>query len=79
MAFPCGEGNDVDLSNVYEVTVYATRDQYDRSETVTVTVKVEKSDTRGDVNSDGVVDIADAVSIVNQVIGKKDTIQQSTR
>ena len=67
-----GEGNDVDLSNVYEVTVYATRDQYTRSETVTVTIKVEKSGTSGDVNNDGVVDIADAVTIVNCIIGKKE-------
>ena len=61
-----GEGNDLDITPSYVVKVYATKDGYEDSDVATETIKIIKGDTDGD----GVVDIADAVRIVNFIVGK---------
>ena len=61
-----GEGNVLDITPSYAVKVYATKDLYEDSDVATATIKIIK----GDVNDDGEVDIADAVKIVNLVVGK---------
>ena len=61
-----GEGNDLDITPSYVVKVYATKDGYEDSDVATETINIIK----GDVDGDGMVDIADAVHIVNYVVGK---------
>jgi len=58
--------NEVVLSKNYRVTAYSKKDGMRRSETVTETFQFMD----GDVDLDGEVDIADAVRIVNLVVGK---------
>ena len=62
--------NEVELSKSYKVMAYAKKDGYRRSATVTKTFQF----TNGDVNLDGDIDIADAVLIVNKVVGKVDAL-----
>ena len=61
-----GESSDLDIAQPYVVKVYATKDGYEDSDVATETINIIKGDTDGD----GVVDIADAVRIVNLVVGK---------
>ena len=61
-----GEGNDLDITPSYVVKVYATKDGYEDSDVATETINIIK----GDVDGDGVIDIADAVRIVNFIVGK---------
>ena len=65
-----GEGNDLDITPSYVVKVYATKDGYEDSDVATETINIIK----GDVDGDGMVDIADAVHIVNFVVGKISTL-----
>ena len=46
--------------------IYATKDGYEDSDVATETINIIK----GDVDGDGVIDIADAVRIVNFIVGK---------
>ena len=70
-------GNDVDMSATYTVKVYATKDGFQNSETVTQ--KIDVRGLKGDVNDDGEVDIADAVKIVNLVVGKIDALARPAK
>ena len=70
-------GNDVDMSATYTVKVYATKDGFQNSETVTQ--KIDVRGLKGDVNDDGEVDIADAVKIVNLVVGKIDALSRPAK
>ena len=63
-----GTGNDVDISSTYVVNVYASKDGYTDSDVATANVDV--AGIKGDVDGDGIVDIADAVHIVNYIVGK---------
>jgi len=63
-----GEGNDLDITQSYVVKVYATKDGYEDSDVATETIN--NNNIKGDTNGDGVVDIADAVRIVNLIVGK---------
>lgn len=70
-ATPAGADNntsEVEVPTTYTVSVYAKKDGYLNSETVTDDIDVRG--LKGDVNGDGEVDIADAVRIVNFVVGK---------
>jgi hypothetical protein len=65
-------GDEVELKPVYQVTVYATKaDWIDSDEVV---ANINPLGLKGDVNDDGEVDIADAVKIVNLVVGKIDAL-----
>ena len=61
---------EIELSKTYVVTAYAKRVGYRKSEIATKTFTWMV----GDANNDGVVDIADAVQIVNFVVGKIDAL-----
>lgn len=60
------------LQTTYKVTVYATKDGYDNSDTATMDIDVSgTSDLRGDLNGDGVVNMPDAMFIVNHILNGK--------
>lgn len=62
-----GTGNNIDFTPKYTITVYATKDGYEDSDTATL--EVSASDTaNGDMNGDGVIDAADIVKIVNIIM-----------
>jgi surface protein len=67
-----GTGNEVELIPIAIVSVYATKDGFENSETVTQ--EIDLRGLKGDTNDDAVVDIADAVQIVNLIVGKIDTL-----
>jgi hypothetical protein len=59
------------------VSVYATKDDWiDSDEAV---ANVNALGLKGDVNGDGDVDIADAVTIVNYVVGKIDALSRPVK
>jgi hypothetical protein len=62
-------------TNKYIVSVYATKEGYDHSETVTKEITIggnsgEGSGVFGDINGDGVVNAADIVQIANIIMGE---------
>ena len=61
-----GEGNDVELKNSYSVTVYATKEDYINSDSVTAEIKSDGG-LKGDVNGDNKVDVADHV-VLSKII-----------
>lgn len=63
-----GSGNEVNLTNTYVVTVYATKEGYDQSDTAQKEIQV-KGGKPGDANGDGVVNAADVVKTVNIIMG----------
>lgn len=76
-----GKSPEVSLSGVYTVSVYATKSGYDDSDVTTANIEVrsQSGNIKGDVNDDGTVDIADAVKIVNLVVGKVDALSRSSQ
>jgi hypothetical protein len=69
-----GKGNSVELQNNYIVSVFAAKDGYDNSDTVTEEVKLVSATVGfigGDVNNDGKVNTADIIAIVNKMLVKE--------
>lgn len=64
-----GEGNNIELSNTYTIIVYATKDQYEKSDVATMDIL--GTVVIGDANGDGIVNAADIVSIVNIIMNNK--------
>ena len=65
-----GEGNGIELTNTYKVVVYATKDGFKDSETVTKEITIDSiplGGKNGDANNDGVINAADIVTIVNTI------------
>ena len=62
-----GKGNNIPISTSYTISVYASKDGFENSDIATQTIQIE----RGDVNCDGIVNVADAVSIVNIILDNK--------
>ena len=58
-------GNNVVLPSTYTVTVYAKKDGYENSDTVTQEVKLQEATT--DVNGDGIVDTQDVLEIYKYI------------
>ncbi len=56
------ESSEISLTTTYKVDVYATKDGYENSETVTKDIKLSVG-TQGDVNGDGIVNVADHVKL----------------
>ena len=73
---PETSGNEFTPSTKYVVTVYAKKEGYLNSQPATAEIDI--SGIKGDVNGDGVVDIADAVKIVNMVVGKVETLSRKS-
>ncbi len=59
------------LNNAYRVTVYATKEGYNNSETATKDIELSIG-KKGDVNGDGKVTITDAVNVVNIILNQGD-------
>ena len=64
-----GEGNSVPFKQSFTVSVYATKDGYENSDLTTK--EFSGSGLVGDVNCDGVVNAADAVKLVDIIMGKE--------
>ena len=58
------------------VSVYASKDGYQDSDTATLVIS--GSGLKGDVNNNGGIDIGDAVTIVNFLVGKTATLSRGT-
>ena len=74
---PQSTGRKFTPSTQYTIRVYAKKDGYLDSEPVTQ--KIDVRGLKGDVNDDGEVDIADAVKIVNLVVGKIDALSRPAK
>lgn len=64
--------NEIDVIgafNVFNVRVYATAEGYEDSDVVTTVLKLPKA-VKGDLNSDGYVNISDVTTLVNIILGK---------
>lgn len=61
------EGNNIELSNTFTIKVYATKDQYEKSDVATLDFKWDG----GDLNGDRAVNAADLVLIVNKIMGNQ--------
>ncbi len=59
------------LNNAYRVTVYATKEGYNNSETATKDIELSIG-KKGDVNGDGKISITDAVGVVNIILNQGD-------
>ena len=67
-----GVGNEAEIPQSLNVTVYATKDGYENSEVATKEINVSSaSGIRGDVNLDGTVSMPDAMFIVNKILNGK--------
>lgn len=62
-----GSGNDVELSNTFTIKVYATKDYYENSEVTTYVFPC----LVGDVDGNGVVNVADHVKLSDIILGKE--------
>lgn len=62
-----GEGNEVSLSPKYTISVYAKKDGYVNSETVTKEIDVQGQNGPQDVNGDGIVDTQDVLEIYKYI------------
>ena len=74
---PQSTGRKFTPSTQYTIRVYAKKNGYLDSEPVTQEIDVRG--LKGDVNDDGEVDIADAVKIVNLVVGKIDALARPAK
>jgi len=57
----------ISLNTTFTVSVYATREGYKNSETVTKTIDMAQV---GDMNGDGLISIADVTTLVNLILGR---------
>lgn len=63
-------GGQAPVSATYKVTAYATKAGYEKSDEVSKSINITKMPT-ADLNGDGDVNAADAVKIVNIIMGKE--------
>lgn len=70
---PVGDNKKYDseivINNTYKVTVYSTKVGYNNSDPATIEIQAN-SGVKGDLNSDGVVNVADHVELSKIIIGK---------
>ena len=62
-----GIGSEVKLTGVYKVCVYATKEGYENSETVTKEIEINGQNGSQDVNGDGIVDTQDVLEIYKYI------------
>ena len=65
-----GNGNNISLPTIM-VTVYATKQDFENSDVATKEINLGTSGVRGDLNGDGVVNMPDAMFIVNKMLKDK--------
>ena len=65
-----GNSDEVNLSTIYKVTVYATKEGYENSDIATMDIDVSGCTTgiRGDVNEDGNVNGTDIQEVINIIV-----------
>ena len=61
---------DVDLAQTYNITVYASKDGYNDSEVAKATIKASNNVLLGDVDGDGIVNVADHVKLSDIIMNK---------
>lgn len=64
--------NKLNLNTTYHISVYAAKEGYKNSDVVDADIQL--LGLKGDADGNGVVDIADAVHIVNYIVGKVDAL-----
>ena len=62
-------GNNVQLPQTFTVSVYAVKDGYVNSDTVTKQITITNG-LNGDLNGDGTVNVADHVELSNIILGQ---------
>ena len=72
-----GNGSKVSFTPKTTVSVYVSKDGYKDSDTATLDIN-GSGGLKGDVNNNGGIDIGDAVTIVNYLVGKTDTLSRGT-
>ena len=63
------EGNNVSLPSTYTVTVYAKKDGYLNSETITKEIDVRG--LMGDMNLDGSLSVTDVTILIDKILKQK--------
>lgn len=64
-----GSASEVQLTQTYTVSVYATKAGYEKSDVATMDIKIAGG-LKGDVNADGEVNVGDIVTVTNIMAGK---------
>lgn len=64
-----GDGNNVSLPSTYTVTVYAKKDGYENSDTVTEEIDVRG--LMGDMNEDGSLSVTDVTILIDKILKQK--------
>ena len=72
-----GNGSKVSFTPKTTVSVYVSKDGYKDSDTATLDIN-GSGGLKGDVNNNGGIDIGDAVTIVNYLVGKTATLSRGT-
>ena len=65
------DGNGINMPNKFQVSVYAKKDGFENSDVATKEIDLGTSGLRGDLNGDGVVNMPDAMFIVNRILNGK--------
>ena len=69
-----GDGNDLMLGMTYHISVYATKDGFDNSDTATMDITIDgngKAVVVGDMDNNGVLNAVDIVKLVDKVMGRQ--------
>ena len=66
-----GSGTNISMPTTYKVTVYAKKDGFENSDVATKEIDLGTSGIRGDLNGDGLVNMPDAMFIVNKILNGK--------
>jgi hypothetical protein len=62
------DGKGINMPNKLQVSVYAKKDGFENSDVATKEIDLGTSGIRGDLNGDGVVNMPDAMFIVNKIL-----------
>ena len=66
-----GSGTNISMPTTYKVTVYVKKDGFENSDVATKEIDLGTSGIRGDLNGDGIVNMPDAMFIVNKILNGK--------
>lgn len=65
-----GNASKVMIGGKYKVSVYASKEGYEDSDVATLEFTMSDTGLKGDVNGDGVVNIADVAAVLNKMAGR---------